>query len=104
MDTSNRIYTNHLSQDLFGQIGHLKRAFLHIGPNGKSAGIADIVFQSGQDAEKARNTYNNVELDGKFGFVKKNMNLLKLMYYDIRSPYAYQQCIYYFCSFFCTFQ
>ncbi|KAL7320609.1 hypothetical protein PS15m_000480 [Mucor circinelloides] len=51
--------------DLFGQIGTLKRAFLHIGPNGKSAGIADVVFQSSQDAERARNTYNNVELDGR---------------------------------------
>lgn len=52
-------------QDLFGQIGQLKRAFLHIGPNGKSAGIADVVFVNASDAEKARNTYNNVELDGK---------------------------------------
>ncbi|KAG2195889.1 hypothetical protein INT47_002932 [Mucor saturninus] len=51
--------------DLFGQIGQLKRAFLHIGPNGKSAGIADVVFVNGNDAEKARNTYNNVELDGR---------------------------------------
>ncbi|KAI8386953.1 hypothetical protein BD560DRAFT_383335 [Blakeslea trispora] len=51
--------------DLFGQVGPLKRAFLHIGPNGKSAGIADVVFQSSQDAERARNTYNNVELDGR---------------------------------------
>ncbi|GAA5817416.1 hypothetical protein MFLAVUS_010962 [Mucor flavus] len=51
--------------DLFGQIGQLKRAFLHIGPNGKSAGIADVVFANASDAEKARNTYNNVELDGR---------------------------------------
>ncbi|KAI9366202.1 hypothetical protein BD770DRAFT_375627 [Pilaira anomala] len=51
--------------DLFGQIGQLKRAFLHIGPNGKSAGIADVVFVNPNDAEKARNTYNNVELDGR---------------------------------------
>ncbi|CAO3650040.1 unnamed protein product [Mucor fragilis] len=51
--------------DLFGQIGTLKRAFLHIGPNGKSAGVADVVFQSSHDAERARNTYNNVELDGR---------------------------------------
>ena len=56
--------TDILHQDLFGQVGPLKRAFLHIGPNGKSAGIADVVFQSSHDAERARNTYNNVELDG----------------------------------------
>ncbi|KAI8975420.1 hypothetical protein BDF20DRAFT_995074 [Mycotypha africana] len=51
--------------DLFGQIGPLKRAFLHIAPNGKSSGVADVVFVHGKDAERARNTYNNVELDGR---------------------------------------
>ncbi|CAO3693823.1 hypothetical protein G6F70_001695 [Rhizopus microsporus] len=51
--------------DLFGQIGKLKRAFLHIGPNGKSAGIADVVFVNANDAERARVTYNNVQLDGR---------------------------------------
>jgi THO complex subunit 4 len=43
----------------------LKRAFLHIGPSGKSAGIADVVFATNNDAERAKVTYNNVELDGK---------------------------------------
>lgn len=43
----------------------MNRAFLHISPNGQSAGIADVVFKSANDAERARNTYNNVELDGK---------------------------------------
>ncbi|CAO3662492.1 unnamed protein product [Rhizopus stolonifer] len=51
--------------DLFGQIGKLRRAFLHIGPNGKSAGIADVVFVNSNDAERARVTYNNVQLDGR---------------------------------------
>ncbi|KAI8972998.1 hypothetical protein BDB01DRAFT_808306 [Pilobolus umbonatus] len=51
--------------DLFGQIGPLRKAFLHIGPNGKSAGIADVVFVNANDAERAKTTYNNVELDGK---------------------------------------
>ncbi|CAO0789952.1 unnamed protein product [Mucor circinelloides] len=60
--------------DLFGQIGTLKRAFLHIGPNGKSAGIADVVFQSSQDAERARNTYNNVELDGNYDLLKNEQH------------------------------
>lgn len=52
-------------QDLFGQIGPVKRAFLHIGPNGKSAGIADVVFHNNNDATRARTTYNNVELDNR---------------------------------------
>ncbi|KAG1381038.1 hypothetical protein G6F61_003522 [Rhizopus arrhizus] len=51
--------------DLFGQIGSLRRAFLHIGPNGKSAGVADVVFVNSNDAERARVTYNNVQLDGR---------------------------------------
>ncbi|KAI9248651.1 hypothetical protein BY458DRAFT_590607 [Sporodiniella umbellata] len=51
--------------DLFGQIGSLKRAFLHIGPSGKSSGIADVVFVNANDAERARVTYNNVQLDGR---------------------------------------
>ncbi|KAG0182126.1 hypothetical protein DFQ28_000756 [Apophysomyces sp. BC1034] len=51
--------------ELFGQIGSLKRAFLHIAPSGKSSGVADIVFVRPNDAERARATYNNVELDGR---------------------------------------
>jgi THO complex subunit 4 len=50
----------------------LRRAFLHIGPNGKSAGVADVVFVNSNDAERARVTYNNVQLDGK-GAHKKNL-------------------------------
>ncbi|KAL0079016.1 hypothetical protein F4703DRAFT_1219906 [Phycomyces blakesleeanus] len=51
--------------ELFGQMGTVKRAFLHIGPTGRSAGIADIVFSQASDAERARITYNSVELDGR---------------------------------------
>ncbi|KAI9009940.1 hypothetical protein CLU79DRAFT_774609 [Phycomyces nitens] len=51
--------------ELFGQMGSVKRAFLHIAPTGKSAGIADVVFAQANDAERARVTYNNVELDGR---------------------------------------
>ncbi|KAF7724654.1 hypothetical protein EC973_000826 [Apophysomyces ossiformis] len=56
---------NDEAQELFGQIGALKRAFLHIAPSGKSSGVADIVFVRPNDAERARATYNNVELDGR---------------------------------------
>ncbi|ORZ19891.1 hypothetical protein BCR42DRAFT_410742 [Absidia repens] len=51
--------------DLFGQLGNVKRAFLHLGPDGKSSGVADIVYAQANDAERARNTYNNIELDGR---------------------------------------
>ncbi|KAI8340788.1 hypothetical protein BC941DRAFT_418184 [Chlamydoabsidia padenii] len=51
--------------DLFGQIGNVKRAFLHLAPTGKSSGVADIVYTNANDAERARNSYNNVELDGR---------------------------------------
>ncbi|KAI8368316.1 uncharacterized protein BYT42DRAFT_586133 [Radiomyces spectabilis] len=51
--------------DLFGQIGPLKRAFLHLAPSGKSSGVADVIFVRSNDADRARTTYNNVELDGR---------------------------------------
>ncbi|KAI8338392.1 hypothetical protein BC941DRAFT_422783 [Chlamydoabsidia padenii] len=51
--------------DLFGQIGNVKRAFLHLAPTGKSSGVADIVYAQSNDAERAKNTYNNVQLDGR---------------------------------------
>ncbi|KAI8137747.1 hypothetical protein BJV82DRAFT_633870 [Fennellomyces sp. T-0311] len=51
--------------ELFGQMGQLKRAFLHLGPSGGSAGVADIVFSNPHDAERALASYNNVELDGR---------------------------------------
>ena len=46
-------------------MGQLKRAFLHLGPTGGSAGVADVVFSNPHDAEWALASYNNVELDGK---------------------------------------
>ncbi|KAI8092878.1 uncharacterized protein BX664DRAFT_96430 [Halteromyces radiatus] len=46
-------------------MGKVKRAFLHLAPSGKSSGVADIVFVQANDAERARNTYNNIELDGR---------------------------------------
>ncbi|KAL1928534.1 hypothetical protein VTP01DRAFT_2890 [Rhizomucor pusillus] len=51
--------------ELFGQVGPLKRAFLHLSPSGGSAGVADVVFVHPNDAERALAQYNNVELDGR---------------------------------------
>ncbi|ORY95380.1 hypothetical protein BCR43DRAFT_492899 [Syncephalastrum racemosum] len=51
--------------ELFGQIGPLKRVYLHLGPNGTSSGVADIFYTNSNDAERAITTYNHVELDGR---------------------------------------
>jgi THO complex subunit 4 len=50
----------------------VKRAFLHLAPTGKSSGVADIVYSQANDADRAKNTYNNVELDGKESIEKKH--------------------------------
>jgi len=49
--------------DLFGQIGKVRKSFIHLGPTGKSTGIADVIFDNGRDADRALATYNNIELD-----------------------------------------
>lgn len=46
-------------------MGNVKRAYIHLAPTGKSSGVADVVYARANDAERARNTYNNVELDGR---------------------------------------
>ncbi|KAI8066798.1 hypothetical protein BC940DRAFT_301574 [Gongronella butleri] len=51
--------------ELFGQIGKVKRAYIHLGPNGQSSGVANVVFQDENAAKRARDTYNNVSLDGR---------------------------------------
>jgi len=49
--------------DLFGQIGKVRKAFIHLGPTGKSTGVADVIFENNRDADRALTTYNNIELD-----------------------------------------
>jgi THO complex subunit 4 len=50
-------------KDLFGQIGKVRKAFIHLGPSGKSTGVADVIFDNNRDADKALTSYNNIELD-----------------------------------------
>jgi hypothetical protein len=50
-------------KDLFGQIGKVRKAFIHLGPSGKSTGVADVIFDNNRDAERALASYNNIELD-----------------------------------------
>ncbi|CAO3682215.1 unnamed protein product [Umbelopsis vinacea] len=49
--------------ELFGQIGKVRKAFIHLGPTGKSTGVADVIFDNSRDADRALTTYNNIELD-----------------------------------------
>ncbi|KAI8582025.1 hypothetical protein K450DRAFT_230473 [Umbelopsis ramanniana AG] len=49
--------------DLFGQIGKVRKAFIHLGPSGKSTGVADVIFDNNRDADKALASYNDIELD-----------------------------------------
>lgn len=55
-------------KDLFGQIGKVRKAFIHLGPTGKSTGVADVIFENNRDADRALTTYNNIELDRMFSF------------------------------------
>lgn len=53
-------------KELFGQIGKVRKAFIHLGPTGKSTGVADVIFDNNRDADRALTTYNNIELDRTF--------------------------------------
>jgi THO complex subunit 4 len=52
----------------------VRKAFIHLGPTGKSTGVADVIFDNNRDADRALTTYNNIELDRTFSllFLVKN--------------------------------
>lgn len=53
-------------QDYFGQtIGGVKRAMLNYGPNGRSRGVATIIFRTGDSGSKAAKQLDGVKVDGK---------------------------------------
>ncbi|GFZ11013.1 RNA-binding (RRM/RBD/RNP motifs) family protein [Actinidia rufa] len=52
-------------QELFSEVGDLKRYSIHFDRSGRSKGTAEIVFSRRRDAEAAVKRYNDVELDGK---------------------------------------
>ncbi|RUS14515.1 hypothetical protein BC937DRAFT_93700 [Endogone sp. FLAS-F59071] len=52
-------------QELFEQMGPVRKAYLHFDRSGRSTGIAEITFENPADAERALKKYNNVELDGQ---------------------------------------
>jgi THO complex subunit 4 len=52
-------------KDLFKDIGPVKSAAINFLPNGKSKGNGQVIFVRTNDAKRAINKYNNVELDGR---------------------------------------
>ncbi|KAH9675426.1 THO complex subunit 4D [Citrus sinensis] len=53
------------TQELFSEIGELKRYAIHFDKNGRPSGSAEVVYARRSDAFAALKRYNNVLLDGK---------------------------------------
>ncbi|WRX28608.1 RNA recognition motif domain - like 10 [Theobroma cacao] len=53
------------TQELFSEIGELKRYAVHYDKNGRPSGSAEVVYLRRSDAFAALKRYNNVLLDGK---------------------------------------
>jgi hypothetical protein len=54
-----------LPQELFSQVGQVKKHGLNFDQNGRSKGTAEVIFANRQSAMQAIKSYNGVKLDGK---------------------------------------
>ncbi|GJQ15611.1 hypothetical protein GpartN1_g7809.t1 [Galdieria partita] len=57
--------TNKDINDLFSEVGQLRQAFVKFDRNGRSTGVAEVVFYDRASALDAIKRYNGVPLDGK---------------------------------------